>query len=283
MANLGGRVIAILEARRAAELAGLIARHHGVAFSAPCLRELHQPDAPELAAAIDTLCGDDVHVAIFLTGVGTSTIFDAARLHAREEELLAALARKRIAVRGPKPTAVLRKRGVRIDLTAPSPNTTRELFAALDVWDLQGVAVAVQLYGAPVPEFRAALEARGARVTEMSPYAWDRPIDAEPILRLLDALDAGAIAVLAGTSASQVENLFAIAQEHGRAGVLRRALQVIPVAAQGPVCAAAFAREGVPVSIIPEHGHMGGLVLAIARYFDRTVLVGNTDSVGLRR
>jgi hypothetical protein len=41
MADLQGRVIAYLEARRADELAGLITRHGGVALAAPCLRELH--------------------------------------------------------------------------------------------------------------------------------------------------------------------------------------------------------------------------------------------------
>src|SRR5437764_5250540 len=109
MADLGGRVVAFLEARRATEMASLITRHHGVPFSAPCLREVHRPDAPELATAVALLCGDDVEVAVFLTGVGTQTIIDAARLHGREAELLAALARKHVAVRGPKPTVVLRK------------------------------------------------------------------------------------------------------------------------------------------------------------------------------
>ena len=123
MADLHGRVVAFLEARRAAELADLIARHHGTPLAAPCLREVHHPDAPELAEAVDRLCDDAVTVAIFLTGVGTATIVEAARLHGRTEELLAALATKRVAARGPKPVAVLRKAGVRIDLVAPPPNT----------------------------------------------------------------------------------------------------------------------------------------------------------------
>jgi uroporphyrinogen-III synthase len=283
MADLGDRVIAFLEARRAAELGGLIARHHGVPFSAPCLRELHRPDAPEMAAAVDLLCGDKSDVVIFLTGVGASTIFDAAALHGREPELLAALARKRVAVRGPKPTAVLRKRGVRIDLTAPPPHTTQELLAALGAWDLDGTGVTVQRYGGPLPEFSGALAARGARVTEISPYVWDRPVDAEPILRLMDALDAGQIDALAGTSASQVENLFAIAREHRREAALRHSLGRVLVAAQGPVCAAAFTRAGVPVAVTPEHGHMGGLVLAIAHAFTITADRGRMEPIGSQR
>ena len=41
MADLRGRTIAFLEGRRAAELASLIERHHGVPLAAPSLRELH--------------------------------------------------------------------------------------------------------------------------------------------------------------------------------------------------------------------------------------------------
>jgi uroporphyrinogen-III synthase len=267
MADLQGRVIAYLEARRADELAGLITRHGGVPLAAPCLRELHHPDAPELAAAVDDLCDDGVSVVIFLTGVGAATLLEAARRRGRQAELLAALARKRVAARGPKPVAVLRKAGVRIDRLAPPPHTTQELLAALADWDLRGRRVAVQLYGAPNEAFLDALAARGAEVVAISPYDWDGPIDAGPVLALIDALAAGRVDALLGTSAAQVDNFFAIAGAHGRAGAVRRALARIPVGAQGPVSAAAFERHGVAVTVLPPTGHMGALVLALAGAF----------------
>lgn len=46
------------------------------------------------------------------------------------------------------------------------------------------------------------------------------------------------------------------------------------VVAQGPGCAAALGGLGAPVSITPEHGHMGALVLAIARHFEHQPLFG---------
>src|SRR5438105_1801492 len=153
MADLGGRVVAFLEARRANELAELIRRHGGVPYPAPCLREVHQPEAPELDCAVDELCDDAVSVAIFMTGVGTTTLLDAARVRGREAELLAALARKRVAVRSPKPLAPLRKAGVRVDLMAPEPHTSPVLLQALADWPLDGRRVAVHLYGGPDPEF----------------------------------------------------------------------------------------------------------------------------------
>src|SRR5204862_5696019 len=52
VADLQGRVVAFLEGRRSAELADLIARHNGVPLAAPCVREVHTPDAPELQASL---------------------------------------------------------------------------------------------------------------------------------------------------------------------------------------------------------------------------------------
>jgi uroporphyrinogen-III synthase len=265
VADLQGRVVAFLEARRASELADLIRRHGGVPYPAPCLGETHRPDAPELVAAVDALCRDDVAVVVFLTGVGTETLFAAARLQGRTAELLAALGRKLVVARGPKPTAVLRRLGVRLDRVTVEPHTTAEVLAALERHELAGRTVAVQLHGGPSPELLAGLERRGARVLAIRPYAWERPADPGPVLRLIGDLHAGRVAVLAATSAAQVENLFAIAAEHGQTVQLRRALARVPVAAQGPVCAAAFARAGVPVAVQPAHGHLGALVLAIAR------------------
>lgn len=269
MADLAGRVVAFLEARRSTEMANLIVRHGGQPLAAPCLTELHQPDAPELVAAVAELGQDAVTVAIFLTGVGTATVLESARHLGRESLLLAALARKRIVARGPKPVAVLRKAGVHIDLQAPAPHTTATLITSLADWDLTGHRVAVQLHGGPADEFLAALAARGATVVPLSPYVWGRAADDRPIRDLIDGLVAGQVDALLGTSAAQVELLMAVAEEQGQTMALRRVLGRIPVAAQGPICAAAFERFGIPVAIVPPTGHMGALVLAVAGHFER--------------
>ncbi len=265
--DLGGQTVAFLEARRASELASLITRHHGHPLAAPCLQEVHQPDAPELQAALDALLAPDTQLSLFLTGVGATTIFDAAELHGRLDALRAALDRQRVGVRGPKPAAALRRLGVRFDITAPPPHTTRELIAALADEPLAGQTVAVQLYGGPgfSSELRSALEARGARVIELRPYVWGRPTDDAPLRTLLDALDAGHVDALLVTSAVQVDHLFAYAAEQNRADQLRAELDQIVVGAQGPIAAAALERVGVQHPIQPAHGHMGALVQATAQ------------------
>jgi uroporphyrinogen-III synthase len=262
VADLHGRVVAFLEGRRSAELADLIARHNGVPLAAPCLREVHSPDAPELQGSVGRLCDTDVAVAIFLTGVGTSTVFEAARRMGREGDLRRRLEHATVVVRGPKPTAVLRGLEVRIDVTAPPPNTSAEVLASLEHLDLQNSVVALQLYGEPNPTLSQAFIARGAHVLELAPYVWDRPVDPAPIVRLLDALDNTAVHALLITSQAQVDNLFDVARDYGRTPALRG----VPIGAQGPVAEAALERRGLHAAFRPAHAHMGALVLAAADY-----------------
>jgi len=262
MADLQQRVIAFLEGRRTAELADLVRRHNGVPLAAPCLRELHSPDSPVLQASIQQAIEYEIGVAIFLTGSGTSTVFDAARLMGREPDFRARLANSTVVVRGPKPAAVLRRLHVPINMEAPPPNTSAEVLKLLEQVDLSSKNIVVQLYGEPNPALSQNLRARGAHVLELAPYVWDRPVDPRPILHLLDALDDHTVDALLITSQAQVENLFAVAAEAQR----QPALVNVAIGAQGPVAEAALERHGLRAAFTPDHGHMGSLVLAAAEY-----------------
>ncbi len=269
MPDLHRKVVAFLEGRRTTELADLIERHNGVPLAAPCLREVHRPVAPELQLSLRRVLDVEPAVAIFLTGVGTSTVFEAARRMSREVDLRQKLAQAIVVVRGPKPTAVLRKLEVRIDITTPPPNTTAEVLQALENVDVRGKTVAVQLYGEPNPALSVALRGRGADILELAPYVWDRPVDPAPILRLLDALDNHAVDALLITSQAQVDNLFGVAGDHGRTPKLGN----VAIGAQGPVAEAALERHGLHAAFRPAHGHMGALVLAAADFFSSVATI----------
>jgi uroporphyrinogen-III synthase len=269
--SLGGRVVACLEARNAAELADLVTRHGGIPYPAPCLREVHEPDAAETRRGVRLICGDTIHIAIFLTGVGVQTLVEGARHLGREPQLVAGLASKRVAARGPKTLNAIRRLGVGVDLIAPEPFTSVCLLEAIArEWDLCGQAVLVQCYGAPVPAFTDGLRRLGATVLEVSPYRWERPLDEDAVARLIEDLAAGWIDVLAVTNAAQVDHLFAIAQDRGCEADLRRglAIQRLRIAAQGVVCASAFERHGVDVHFISPRASMGAMVVEIARQVD---------------
>lgn len=263
--HLHGDVVALLEARRASELATLIGARGGKPLAAPVLREEPVGDDVAIAAFIDRLASGDIAAIVFQTGVGARALLETSARLGRRDELLAALQSRFIAVRGPKPTAVLRQAGIHIDATAGDPYTTAELLAALAPLSLQGQVVAVQQYGESNEELRGALEQRGACVLELPLYRWALPEDEAPVLALLDALARGDVDALAVTSQVQIYHLFAIAERHERAAALRHDLAGnVLVAAVGPVCARALHEHGVAVDLVASPPKMGPLVLAIA-------------------
>jgi uroporphyrinogen-III synthase len=68
---------------------------------------------------------------------------------------------------------------------------------------------------------------------------------------------------VAFTSASQVVNLFAVAQEDGKEASLRQSLARTLVASIGPVCSAALRKQGVRVDLEADPPKLGPFIAAI--------------------
>ena len=270
-ATLGGKVVAYVEARMQSEMGGLVQRHGGVPLAAPVLQEVYNTDTPEVEALIEDLCAGRVDVAVLQTGVGTNALFGAAEALGRKAEVLSALDGMTVVARSPKPAAVLRRNGVRIDLMPPEPFTSEDLIASASGMDLAGREVAVQAYGGPNNLLTRTLRERGASVREVALYSWGLPEDVSPVLDLIGGLNAGRVDAVAFTSQPQVPNLLAIAAQAGLEDTLRRCLnsERVVVASVGPVCTKRLLENGLKVDVEPEHPHMGNLVLALAGHLQR--------------
>ena len=260
--GLKAKKIAILESRLGRQLVELVEGRGGVAFHAPALAELPDLDPHAIAALVRSLESEPAKLAIFQTGVGTRALFAATDSLKLTEKLLGFLKEMIVAVRGPKPTAALRARGVRIDRAAADPFTTKEVLASLDDLSLQGERVIVQRHGTANVELDRALEARGASVVEIPTYRWALPADTAPLEALIAALERGEVHAVALTNAEQVRNLFAVAGA-GRAGQLRAALNRTLVASIGPVASAALREVGVRVSLEASPPKLGALMTAL--------------------
>lgn len=267
---MGGKLVALLEARRASELAGLVATYGGVPRHAPALREEPVDNLDEIAAFLN---GPAIDVMVFQTGVGARALFRGVEALRRTDELKAKLAAAVVAVRGPKPTAALKELGVRIDARAEEPFTTAEVLVSLESRELGGKRVAVQQYGEANVELAQALEARGAEVVGLEVYRWALPEDTGPLESLFDDLLAARIDALIVTSQVQVRHLFEIAARKGLAAALPELLYGrVVVAAVGPVAAKALREHGIRVDLEPEHPKMGPLVRDLATHFERLPL-----------
>src|SRR5688500_18844699 len=140
------------------------------------MREIPIADNPDALACAATLIAGGFDLMVLLTGVGTRALLEVVDHAGTRAPFLSALAATKVAVRGPKPLAVLRELQITPWVVAPEPNTWRELLAALDdkaaELSLRGARVAVQEYGAANPELLRGLEERGATVTRVPVYRW---------------------------------------------------------------------------------------------------------------
>ena len=100
-------------------------------------------------------------------------------------------------------------------------------------------------------------------------YGWALPEDMGPLRAAIDRLAAGDVEVALFTSANQVDNLFRVAAEMGRADALREALRRRTVVVSiGPITTEALQGHGIQPDLHPEHPKMGHLVIAVAREAD---------------
>ena len=267
MSGFGGLRVLALESRRAPELAKLIATYGGEPIVAPSMREVPLESNNEALAFVTRLRAGEFDMVVFLTGVGARALLGVAENAHERNEYVAALQRVKVVARGPKPVAALREIGITPAITAPEPNTWRELLRALDEAgkgsqeiELKGKRVAVQEYGASNPELLDGLGERGAQVTRVPVYQWALPDDLGPLRSAITAIAEGTVDVVLFTTAVQAIHLFQIAAEMKLEEAGRKGLSRTIVASIGPTTSEELERRGIRADLEPSHPKMGFLV-----------------------
>jgi uroporphyrinogen-III synthase len=267
MSGFEGLRVLAFESRRGTELAKLISTYGGRPVLAPAMREVPLESNTEVLAFAAKFVAGEFDMVIFLTGVGTRALLSVVEKSYKREEFIAALQRTKVVARGPKPVAALREMDVTPAVTAPEPNTWRELLQALDAAGnsneelrLRGARVAVQEYGVSNPELLAGLAERGAQVTRVPVYQWALPEDLGPLRAAVHALSAGEIDVALFTTSVQVTHLHQVAAEMKMEDSMRQGLDRAVVASIGPTTSEELQRRGIHVDLEPSHPKMGFLV-----------------------
>ena len=267
--NFAGLRVLSLESRRAPEMAKLIANHGGDPVVAPSMREVPLETNTEALAFVRKLFAGEIDMVIFLTGVGTRALARVVETIYPFDGYLAELRKIAVVARGPKPVAVLKEWNVPFALTAPEPNTWREVLRALDenaaALPLKGRRIAVQEYGVSNPELIAGLVARGAQVTSVPVYEWALPADTGPLRSAIAHIARKEIDVILFTTGTQAEHLLQIAREMKQEDALRRALSRMVVASIGPTTSERLREHGIAPDMEPAHPKMGYLVSEVAK------------------
>jgi uroporphyrinogen-III synthase len=257
----------VLESRRSQEMAALVTTYGGAPIVAPALREVPLESNPQALAFADALIRGEFAIVILLTGVGTRALLEVVQGAGKRDAFVTALAKTRTVVRGPKPLAVLRELNIPAWVTAPEPNTWRELLAALDQkGSVKGLNVAVQEYGVSNPDLINGLEKRGARVTSVPVYRWALPEDLEPLRAAVSAVARGAVDVAIFTTGMQVVHLFQVAGMMQQEDAVRAALRGMVVASIGPTTSQELRQQQLTIDIEASHPKMGFLVREAAEH-----------------
>lgn len=259
----GLRVLS-LESRRGPEMAKLIANYGGEAIVAPSMREVPLETNTEALAFAKKLFAGEFDVVIFLTGVGTRALARVVETIHPLDEYLAQLRKIAVVARGPKPLGVLREWNVSAAITAPEPNTWREVLRALDenraTVPLADKRVAVQEYGVSNTELLDGLAKRGARVASVPVYEWALPEDTGPLRAAIAAIAQNQIDVILFTTGTQADHMLKIAAEMKQEDALRAALSKMFIASIGPTTSERLREHGIEPDLEPSHPKMGFLV-----------------------
>jgi uroporphyrinogen-III synthase len=263
MPDFNGLRVLSFESRRAKEIALLISNNGGVPTVAPSTREVPEANEEE-QQLIRGVLQQEFDAIIFMTGIGSRALIEAAEKLGPRQDFLNALSRTRVVVRGPKPAAVMREFNVPITLTVPEPNTWREIVQALDAnqeaLPLNGKRVAVQEHGEPSPQLYDALRQRGAEIFAAHVYRWELPEDTGPLKSAIQSLANGKVDLVMFTSSVQFVHAARVAEELGMRNQFLSALQQTVVASIGPVASETLRRSGIEVDFEPSHPKMGFLV-----------------------
>jgi uroporphyrinogen-III synthase len=262
--------VVLLESRMSRELARLVEKHGGEPICVPAVRECHELDSEAAARLITALSNGAYDIAVFMTGVAVSMLFEIGERLGRRPDLVAGLRGVTTVCRGPKPTAALRGFGVVPTLTARESFTSAEVIDAFAGIELAGKRVLLFHYGERSDSLAETLVARRAILDERWLYRWQLPEDTSGLEQVVASIVDGDVDALAVTCQIQFRHLFQVAQRLGRERELIRALnEDVVVAAVGPTCHAILQVHGVEVQVVPEHPKMGPLIVTLMRHLER--------------
>ncbi len=262
---LEGRAVALAEGRQLEELAAMLAREGATPLRFPMLSILDAPDDAPLLAWLERLQAGAFDWIIFLTGEGVRRLLACADRHGQRDTVIAALAKTRLLIRGPKPGKALKEIGLTAESVAETP-TTDGVIATLRAKSISGLTFGVQLYNESNPPLEEFLAEAGVAAHYVQPYIYAPASDAERVLQLIELMTDGNVDAIVFTSSPQIDRIVAVAKEAGQSPRLQAGLARTVVAAVGPVVRDNLVANGVTVNVCPEQGFvMKNLVQQLKR------------------
>ncbi len=262
--KLDGLSIIIPESREADLFAGLLEAEGAAAIRCPLVQIADLDDFSALDTWINRLIAGEFEDVILLTGEGLRRIMARCDQLGQKPAAIDGLKRVRTIIRGPKPGRALRELGLSPGISAAAP-TSEGVVDALAGEHLHGRKIGVQLYpGESAGRIVNALRAKGALVSDVTPYRYASEAETSEVAKLIRKMAAGEVGMIAFTSSPQIERLAEVARVQNLDKELAQGLSRARVAAIGPIVEQALQKHGFSASIIPNSPHLKPFVRAIS-------------------
>lgn len=260
---LAGTRILVTSQRRSPELAGALERRGAMVRIASVLGVEQGINEAEIVDLTRRLVADGADTVVVTTAIGFRGWCDAAEAAGLIDELLDALARMRLVVRGPKALGALRSVGLEADWVAQS-ETSVEIVEHLLGQGVAGHRIVVQHHGAGDAGMEARLTDAGAEVLPFQVYRWGSAPDPDAVIDSVLECAAGSFDAVVFTSAPGVLAWLAVLDEQGVTELVRDrvARGELLLGVVGPVTADPLLHAGF-ATVWPERSRMGALVRLI--------------------
>ncbi|MEH7301345.1 uroporphyrinogen-III synthase [Neobacillus drentensis] len=266
---LAGKRIVIGSSRKLEELQTLIEKQGGVPLVRPLQGTVFLAEKivePELVEFIKQ--GADW--VVFTTGIGLETMVKIAEKLGCKEELLSNIRGARVASRGYKTLAALKKLEITPEVI-DKDGTTKGLIRVLQNFDFSGKKVMLQLHGETAQSLSHFLEERGVFVQKILPYQHITP-ETETVQKLCKEIQNNDCHAVCFITATQVRSLFDYARVNNlHKEIIEAFCHHVLAVAVGKVTLEALKEEGIERALVPEHERMGAMIIQLAKYYQNEI------------
>ena len=269
MSGLDHKCIALLGTRKIDEQINIINQLGGTAVHRPAQGTVFF-DSSFIGTEVKEIVNGKFEWIIFTTGIGIEKLFEVAEEIDCQADLLSALEKMNIAIRGYKSANALKKRGL-VPIVRDDDGSISGLIREMQPHDLKDIAVAVQLYGDPAVELINWLKEQQANFQEIIPYQHIPPQN-EVLEQLMNEILTNDVDVVGFTSVQQVRFLFEFAVERNQKLELLHSFEnhvlALPI---GKVTGKALKDCGVKRMLIPQDERIGSALMTLNKYYKETV------------
>lgn len=260
---LAGKKVAVTRPiHQSEEIIDLIESRGGEAILAPTI-EIVPSNSPEINKFIDDVMENKFSYLVFLSVNSIKCLLDQVKNREICDVFIQSLDKAKILCIGEKTRKALQETGVVSSVT--DNQTTEGVIQSLGE-DLKGDHIGIPRSSLADNSLRKVLEAKGAKVTEITAYNTRVPNDLEPVVKLIKEISIGSVYAVTFTSSSTAENMLAIAQKEGLGGEIEIWLRKTLVVAIGPKTRQTIEDLGIHVDVVPSTFSIESMIDELVEY-----------------